>query len=270
MYIEDTDAYGIMYNGNYLKFYDRALHSSPEVKSVLPPDGDWSIVSLEDQKFIGSPSLGSEFVIQGVLKKSLPSDNISVWDLKMTSPDGSQLFNSVSNLSVATPAKSADSSSNAPAFEIKESSARSVTSFDTIHRDELDAHLPGQLPLRIVLNLFERARSNLLGGPDDLKRLQEDHGIMVVVTKISDCTLIDEGIIVRPGQIVHIDTQGVIKRNGMIIDCFQTLRSNCGKRLAQAKITLMMINKTTKRPTSKIPDWVMEKLTDEKVLQATS
>ncbi|CAJ1967172.1 unnamed protein product [Cylindrotheca closterium] len=274
VFIEDTDAYGIMYNGNYLKFYDRALYSSPEAHSVLSPRKEWSIISLEDQKFIGSPSLGSQFVIQGTLKQA-PSDDASTWDLKMTSPDGSQTFNSVSNLSVATPAESTGTSyfnfvqlQEVPAFEIK--GTKGATNSFIIFRDELDTQLMSQLPLRIVLNLFERARSNLLGGPDELKRLKEDHDIVVVVTKISDCSLVDEGYILSPGHTVQVDTQSVIKRKGMIIDCFQTLKSSCGKRLAQGKITLMMISKTTERPTSKLPEWVMEKLTGETISQQTS
>ncbi|KAL3934580.1 MAG: hypothetical protein SGBAC_009732 [Bacillariaceae sp.] len=269
VYIEDTDAYGIMYNGNYLKFYDRALYSQPDMHSVPSPEKEWSIISLEDQKFIGSPTLGSEFVILGTLKQA-PSEDSSVWDLKMTSLDGSQTFNSVSNLRVATPAKSTDGRSTnfgelskVPAFDAK--GTQGETNYFTIFRDEMDAHLASQLPLRIVLNLFERARSNLLGGPLDLKRLQEEHGIVVVVTKISDCTLIDEGHVLSPGQTGHVDTQSVIKRKGMIVECFQTLKSSCGKRLAQGKVTLMMINKTTQRPTSRIPEWVMGKLTGTKI-----
>ena len=56
VYIEDTDAYGIMYNSNYLRCYDRALHATVDHEG-------WAIVSVDRQKFAASPGLGQEFVI---------------------------------------------------------------------------------------------------------------------------------------------------------------------------------------------------------------
>ena len=72
VYIEDTDAYGIVYNSNYIKFYERALSSS----MVITQDHNQQqqqqcknnmIVSWKNQKFRSSPKLGDEYVIPGEL-----------------------------------------------------------------------------------------------------------------------------------------------------------------------------------------------------------
>jgi acyl-CoA thioesterase FadM len=263
VFIEDTDAYGIMYNGNYLRSYDRALYHSVEAQSKIEDDDSWSIVSLGHQKFLASPALGAEFIIQGRSKQQ-ESSTLRTWDLQMTSPDGATVFNIATDLKIAIPKETNTDNMFSlrliEPFEVKE--AATITSLDefVIHRDEIDAHWTGHIPLRNVLNLFERSRSNLLGGPDTLQRLKENDGILVVVTSVSDCSLIDENVSVHAGQKVVVETAYVIKRKGMIVECFQTLKSACGSRLAQGKITLMMISDARRRPTSKLPAWLKEKL----------
>lgn len=277
VFIEDTDAYGIMYNGNYLRCYDRALHlSSCRIKDserqvnesrrgVTMEHEGWSIVSMGNQKFISSPVLGGEFVIQGSLKES--SEHLEAWDMQMMSPDGTTIFNQVDDLKIAKPIKN-DEKETENIFSLQEilpfvfnnaeSGINSRDSF-TIYRDEIDAHWTGHLPLRNVLNLFERSRTIAFGGPNELQRLQND-GILAVVTSIGDCSLIDENIEVHPGQEVIVDTCCIIKRKGMIMEFYQTLESDCGSRLAQGKVTLMMINEASRRPTSKLPAWLKERM----------
>lgn len=275
VFIEDTDAYGIMYNGNYLRSYDRVLHLCTSNKNngdaddddeatttdrVTTNHNDWSIVSMGNQKFVTSPALGSNFVVEGTLKYS--SQDLETWDLKMTSPDGDTVFNSVQDLKIARPTGNNKAEFSLPfveAFSFEDGAALpGSTDTFTVYRDEFDAH-SGHLPLRNVLNLFERSRSNVLGGPDELRKLQEDHGILVVVASIGDCSLIgDEGATVQAGERVTVETWGVVKRKGMILDCYQTLKTENGGRLAQGKVTLMMINTASYRPTSNLPDWLKE------------
>ena len=273
VFIEDTDAYGIMYNGNYLRSYDRALHlcTSPLVNSnndeatrgrVTTQDEDWSIVSMGKQSFVSAASLGGVFVVQGSLRDS--SEDLEVWDLKMTSPDGDTVFNIVEDLKISK--KSDERSENIFSlphiehfsFDEDESVVKGTSYTFPVHRDEIDAHWQGHLPLRNVLNYFERARSNAIGGPDSLQRLQMEDDILVVVASIGDCSLIDENKIVCPGESVSVETSYVVKRRGMIIECYQTLKGDNGSRLAQGKVTLMLIKNSTRRPTSKMPDWVKQ------------
>jgi len=257
IYIEDTDAYGILYNGNYLKFYDRALCS------VLPSD-PWSLIRFDAQKFVASPALGDRVVVRGILQDG-------TWDLTMTSIDGNQVYNSIVNVTVAVPDQHGlmelpDPNKPPPKDSVDANLSSFIDTFP-VFRDELDAQ--GRLPLRIALNYFERARSNYLGGPEQLHRLQSEDDLLAVVTSIADCGLASESrdyLVVQPGDLVNVRTSTKIKRKGMIIECHQTLEtsnqsSSCpGIPLAQGKVTIMMINRTSRRPTAKLPAWLLEKL----------
>ena len=77
VYIEDTDAYGVMYNGNYIRSYERALSHVPRHNE----DYSWMVLSVTNQKFRSSPMLGENYVIRGVrLEKD---DEEEVWQLEM-------------------------------------------------------------------------------------------------------------------------------------------------------------------------------------------
>ena len=79
VYIEDTDAYGVMYNGNYLRSYERALSHVPREH-----DGRWILSSISNQKFRSSPALGEEYLIRGELIEPSKDDN----DSDMTNKSG--------------------------------------------------------------------------------------------------------------------------------------------------------------------------------------
>lgn len=305
VYIEDTDAYGIMYNSNYLRSFDRALHmtttqyNSNRDQSLFEDnnknlDGGirisgqhegWSIVSVGQQRFGASPRLGEDFIIEGTLQRMNADDSEEVWDMEMKSLDGEIVYNWVKDVTIQV-AETGDEYST----QALHSSLENITSFDmdtiqpnfickedffTVYRDEIDAHWQGHLPLRNVLNLFERSRTNALGGPEGLRRMQEDdeNPVLAVVTGVSDLTLIDEGTLLIPGQVVAVETAMVVKRRGMVVECYQTLRStssdnlgkreatnSCTARLAQGKVTLMMLDARTRRPTAKLPGWARELL----------
>ncbi len=72
VYIEDTDAYSVIYNGNYIRFYERALQLSGSL-----PDPNWYICSVNRHKFKSSPTLGDKFRIHG------ERCNPSTWNLRM-------------------------------------------------------------------------------------------------------------------------------------------------------------------------------------------
>jgi hypothetical protein len=107
------------------------------------------------------------------------------------------------------------------------------------------------LPLRSVLNLCERARSNHIGGPNALRELQENDNILVVVTGIKDCYSLKHDS--YPGQSVRVETEIVPKR--LACDCRHFLLDNEGQFMAKAVVTLISLNATTKRPTYKEGLW---------------
>lgn len=171
-----------------------------------------------------------------------------------------------------------------------DSSSNSRSSTFPIHRDEMvHGATLARLPLRTILNYFERGRTNAFGGPNNLRRLQED-GIHAVVTSIRDISLIwtdrdipttrsddDEEVnglarmsmiypesdCLRAGETIKVETITTVKRKGMILEMDQRIIRVGGKDnpsstsvIAQGLVSLMMVDIETRRPTSKLPSWV--------------
>ena len=365
VYIEDTDAYGVMYNGNYLRAYDRALHTttttSTSSKGVEEPveddgccgvrhiDAAWSIVSVQELKFLSPPSLGGVYCIEGIKRKMTLSDETNssgttttnpstassssslseVWDLVMRSPDGSTIYNTATGVTIARPPPTAvglpvasntvDSSTawlpvppplgvvvappggsvpSQPTMTQKHQRRPPVHDYFQTYRDEFESHLPQCLPLRNALNLMERSRTNGIGGPDALRRLQHGNdetnnsngnsgsgGILFVVTKITACSLVgppqqpfsaNEQRIpppnCMPGSVLRVETDFVARNTrGTIIDCYQTVFYPDGHtRQSQGIVTIVALNAATRRPTKRLPTWLSESLLGLPQQQPTS
>jgi acyl-CoA thioesterase FadM len=285
LYIEDTDAYGVMYNGNYIKSYERALHefhiqakqvnwneqNSPTSfsLSVLLDRSDFILSHCTSHKFKSSPSLGSEYVIKGTMKQStdgVDSDDVQeeTWSLEMVEYVDSEMdrndkcpkIYNTATVTISTPTKPSPYMSPFVADK-----APMLTKAFTIHRDEFDVHMPGAIPLTTALNLFERVRSDALGGPDKLRQMQEDDNIIWVVTSVDDLQ-IDARNSIRPGDNVLVSMYCTMKRNGMLVVCNQELRTTPINDdedtivLAKGTVTICAIDTIRGRPTSKIPDEV--------------
>jgi hypothetical protein len=265
VYIEDTDAYGVMYYGNYLRAYDRALHSmvttnatrtgtsffTSPAKTTKLHDDDWSIVSVEEILFKSPPPLGGVYCIEGTRRRPTrgafnkddadnPPNNAGVlnrgvmsysgsswmeegidprrgefseeevWDMTMHSPDGTIVYNKATGVTIARPSRLQGSSSSLSSAEKRTApgtgwlpkpepillsstkSFRTPTTIDTFrtYRDEFEPHLETHLPLRNVLNLMERSRTNYIGGPAALHRLQAEDNVLYVVTSARNCSLV--------------------------------------------------------------------------------
>lgn len=253
VFIEDTDAYGVVYNGNYIKFYDRALqHAQSSSAHGFPDD---VIVAVGNQKFRSSPSLGDEFFIEGVLKEIDEAER-QIWDLSLKSLDGAILYHTAEQVMVASP-KNARWLSEEDQFT--NNLPCSTDSF-TAYRDEFDASVPSHLPLKSVLKHFERPRTNLFGGPKELRRAQEEDGIIFVVSRISDLCLLDHRKDSLVGDALTVKTSCDIRKGGMRTDFLQTIYTRSGERLAQGIVTVFAINKDTRRPTSKLPERILDRV----------
>lgn len=297
LYIEDTDAYGVMFNGNYLKWFERALHDAlihddhDTNNPFLVNNGENAsqgpqqknrirrpiIVGMECQKFLASPVLGSEFVIEGKQLENDGSGPYEEWDLTMRDATGSLVYSAVSRLRVirahSTYGNSDQSQNGSTGNQIHTPSFHDVDwlrnkmmhlpgmvkrSEFQVYADELD--YAARLPLRTILNYWERSRTNWLGGPTVLERMRMDEsGIIVVVTKIEDCQICDPISLPPcfPGERVTVETSVIIRKRGMISTLHQFLVWR-DQRIAQAKITLMTLDEQTRRPTSRIPVYMEE------------
>ena len=313
VYIEDTDAYGVMYNANYVRCYERALHLSTaderknhqwdehyKSNSILN-NPDWFVLSITNQKFRGSPLLGSKFVIVGELEDEdnydlTPDNNLEIWSVKLICAESQTVYNEA----VVTIAESIAFNEmhtlvfKKPPIFVQEPKQLLHETTLVPYRDEFDRHVgPTHIPLRNVLNLFERSRTILLGGPNVLQKLKEDDGIMYVVSSISNLSLInlyhsiddDSSDVTIPskdeeisnliqcqaGKDVVVKNIINIKRNGMIVEFYHTLLvpltwkdtesgivTTRRRRLAQGVVTIVAIDKDSRRPTSKLPSYLLE------------
>lgn len=293
-YIEDTDSNGVMNHANYLQVYDRALHSMfmlndnnlanvLETCTNMMPDGadvgglkreksdqdmlvesysDWSIVNVEHQRFRTSPKLGSSYFVHGTLVDQ-PKVDSEVWDvcLRESWDPNSPMFN-FARVTISRPGVYIPPDNIVSDYGLEnEDSVTSTKEVFWLYRDEFDAH-PTNLPLRNALNLFERSRANFVGGPEALQTLKEEHGIIFALSSINDMCKFPAGVNgedadLSPGQLVIIQTDFEVQRQGMILECHQTLLAD-DRPVAQASVTLMTLNAETFEPTNDLPDWLME------------
>ena len=133
----------------------------------------------------------------------------------------------------------------------------SVTDVFETYRDDFPKSMSSYMPLYKMLNLFERSRSNWLGGPEILHRLQQD-GILCVVSSLSDLSLLSgldpDTSLLRP---VRVESEVEIKRRGSVLDFYQTAYDIHDTPIAQGKVTVWIISEANKRPTP-FPDWFTE------------
>jgi hypothetical protein len=366
IYIEDTDAYGVMYNGNYLRSYERALS---HVSRQNHDSYSWMVTSVTNQKFRSSPSLGEEYIIRGVMLEEDEErggecgeeggrrrDHEEVWQLEMATRSTKNTSNNgdtggdddddnnwiVHNSATVTIINTLHDSSSLPNEKMAEKAVsastpqqqldedRGGTIFEqrcTAYSDEFDTHhfyfqnqhrqqssfAPARsiLPIRNAMNFFERSRTNYLGGPDILRKMQVDEDILWVVTSVDDGELmlllneedsdfVEDEETRKEEKVVNtylsnstpsmnasrreitVRTNFIVKRRGMIVECRHELfmddddddnvrpdsskslsnHSNGGKRslLAKATVTIMALKGSTRRPTSKLPNWILNQI----------
>ena len=319
LFIEDTDAYGVKYNANYIRSYERALHQfhcnfnaqlideSNDADAdigVLLSHSDFYLTGVTLHKFKASPALGSPYVITAkqIAPMAMPDsynmdtdEQVEYWSLEMLEYQHEQELlqkPKVYNTAIVTisqpnappttgsnPSSTRTTTKPIQPFPVANENNenlpkhKSQLSAFTLYRDEFDFHMPGVIPIKTALNLFERSRSNSLGGPAKLRQMQEEDNILWVVTSIDDLQ-IDVRNLVQPGQEVRVRSHFAIKRKGMIIECRQEVlvintpsRRKCEDKdyeemgddvvvLAQGVVTLCAIDSIKGRPTSNIPDRV--------------
>ena len=297
LYIEDTDAYGVMYYANYIRAYERALHEfsyQNQQQQISKPNddderiekgsilnySDFTITQVTSHKFKSSPTLGSEFVISA--EKIENADDISTsetWSLEMieygndeSTDDESdsersnkrkQVFNTATVTITRPPTVSP--LYHPPSFQIDKHDPKThpLTLENTfpVHRDDFDIHMPETLSVHSILKLFERSRTNGLGGPQILRQMQEEDNILWVVTS-TDNLKINSSATSRPGQSVNVKSHVAMKRKGMILEFLQSVEAPAeddqseGVMVAQGVVTVCAIDSRKGRPTSKIPDHV--------------
>uniref|UniRef100_A0A7S4C181 Thioesterase domain-containing protein n=1 Tax=Chrysotila carterae TaxID=13221 RepID=A0A7S4C181_CHRCT len=216
VFIEDTDAFGIVYNANYLRFLERAVHGLLGLSrcgQIYRATGRLlRLESLEKVKFVSPAMLGDDLRVDISVLGLDPTDRLHVRASVRREADKQELWSCESaTLSFrsgleSTPAWPAslprpgpsDASEALSRAEDEADGQRvlaemnemcqteSAASSVSVQSDECDAL--GMISLHSALRYFERQRSNCIGGPLALARLQQD-GIQVVVGRISETHL---------------------------------------------------------------------------------
>lgn len=204
VYIEDTDAFGVVFYANYLRFYERVVADFlglPECEAAFVDSGLlYGIESLGNMKFNAAACLGDELEVccsaQGLDRGGRLSFGASV----VRAADGTKL-NSIDvqvgfrdrvtglpaeRWPLATPTALAEAR-DAPAKRVAPPAGSAAFSAQyRLQADELGGH--GGLTMHGALRFFERQRSALLGGPSALAELQAA-GVQVVVARITRASL---------------------------------------------------------------------------------
>lgn len=228
---------------------------------------------MTQHKFKSSPKLGAAYCIHGTLLNACSETRKEVWSLEMIQwnekdnpkEDENKKEPIVYNTAVVTivPTKStSDLNVYSPIAEYHHVAPTFQDEF-TIHRDEFDIHLSNSIPIQTVLNLFERQRTNGLGGPDILQKMQDEHNILWVVTSIDDLHILHDasGDLLKPGVKAIVRSYVDVKRRGMILDFHQEVVVKDDESefvVAEGRVTICSIDSEKKRPTSKIPEYVQE------------
>jgi acyl-CoA thioesterase FadM len=278
VFMEDTDAYGVKYYANYLLTYERSLHQAQlqNPDDFLLSTTDWSIVKVDSIKFKRAPLLGSILLIHGIIDAEQSNEMYQTWDLSMTCPDGATFYSTASGVRIQSMEQEPFKVMHldnllASSFTNNTMTTHAANTFTTF-RDECDPHLPYHLPLCTALKLFERGRTDWIGGPSVLANLRTDHCVAYVVTSITNLSLVsyhnnnDRGNTpstqpILPGNcpvIVHLEF--CAKRNGRMVESYQTLeRQDTCVTMAQACVTLLALDSRTWKPIKQLPQCFLQK-----------
>ena len=266
VYIEDTDAYSVVYWANYLRFIERAavaavgpdvigsafsaspqrlfgLQSASGIKySVAARLGDACEVALENLGFDDSGRLA----MKAALLRS--SDGVELWsasDLRFGFTDTSNgerveqwpIDGSVDE--VDSPADPCDKPvGEAPAASI---SPRLEPAGLILQADE--ASPSGAVDLHAAALYFERHRTTYLGGPEGLEALARDNGINVVVARINQLRLLPPAYTTRLGAPLDVRCEIKIKARGSQVVFDQWLvHGETSEPLAKGEVTCLIID----------------------------
>jgi len=297
LFIEDTDAYGVKFNSNYIRSYERALYrahhdyarreeeenenNDDNIIGILRNNSDFCVSQVTAHKFKASPALGTQFIVNGKListtESSKMDEQVESWSLEMIEHQDlhpveiPRVYNTAV-VTISKPFKKGSKHSIIQPFKVENGdNCVSKITLHSVYRDELsDCHMPGALPIRSCLNLFERSRS-LSIDPENLRKMLEEDNLLWAVISIDDLK-IDTRDLLQPGQDLTVRSYFTIKRKGMIVECQQEIIASiptygkdvdCNDKkinklvVAQGVVTLCAIDNVKRRPTSNIPDHVL-------------
>jgi acyl-CoA thioesterase FadM len=208
VYIEDTDAMGIMLNSEYPRQMERALNVT-----------GGRVFGFQTLKYRTPVELGDH--------------------LRWSTASGSKAGTFKVMCEREADEEIVCTASGVRAAPVLEEGCKihdsSYSSAFVVHEDEF---CPSSrlLHTRTIFNFFERARTNVLGGGKHLKALMNDAS--VVVARVSNYSLLPHAVHSKEELIVHTQLDNM----GVMSDFFQTICTKDGTPLAQATVTCLALS----------------------------
>jgi len=281
VYIEDTDAFGVTFYANYLRFYERAACEFLGLRGCARAKRDAGLLvgvdAFRGMRYSAPALLGDELNCHVELKGIDEQGRLSFGASLERATDGSVL-NSVSDLRLAFRGVESsaidappwgcfhlqlDDDALQPAAQIglteDDAGLATATAPDRLclQPDELGGG--GGLTMHTALRYFERQRTSLIGGPDALKGLQ-DSGTQVVVGRIDAATLFDAAASATLGDEVEPRCRLKLKaRDTMVVFEQWLVARSSGTPLARADVTCLCLD-VEEGKMGTVPQWLREGL----------
>eukprot|EP00241_Pyramimonas_parkeae_P012496 CAMPEP_0114241070 /NCGR_PEP_ID=MMETSP0058-20121206/9441_1 /TAXON_ID=36894 /ORGANISM="Pyramimonas parkeae, CCMP726" /LENGTH=288 /DNA_ID=CAMNT_0001353581 /DNA_START=583 /DNA_END=1449 /DNA_ORIENTATION=+ len=273
VYIEDTDCYNVVYYANYFKFFMRALQHAIGPKQLADLHAakgvSMTIKSIDKGKYASAAALGECVRVTSTLAGT--SERTVRWDQEAVAGDGRSLvraqvevgFVDAQNLLVPLPECLQLPLSCGDPFPLSGElvpyiGAPSIVTPTTVFSDEVG--LDGRLTLEAVLRYFERNRTDIIGGAEGLKQLQEA-GVMVVVARLEGAqfALDNAENVCLLGATVEARTVVEMQRRNTTV-VFKQMVFHNQRLLAQAEITCVCVLQD-KMKICPCPEPIIERMT---------
>ena len=221
VYIEHTDAFQIMYNSNYPCITERCLSSQHKDKARR-------MTKSKTMKFLKPAVLGDsiDFIATPGRADSLSVTAYRTRNQQGEPEKGEEIFK-------ATGVVCSEQLDGRQSHRARALDTCHISEFD-IYDDELHHDL---LSTKTVFNLFERARTNILGGPDRLLDLSAS-GYNIVVARVSDYSLYSLPL---SAMNVKVSTTTSMMMES-VLNFDQEISSPDGTLLAQATVSCLCVD----------------------------
>ena len=270
IYIEDTDAYKVVFYSNYFRFAERAAHAAIGASTIgsalRPVDGEAPLLlglqSANGIKYAAAAQLGDscemEVNLQGLDSKGrlamkavlIREDGKELWsasDLRFGfhKPESGRRQDSWpldgdAALSATAPGLAWEEEA-LPEAPDRSRSPQLVPSGLRLQADEASA--AGTVDLHAVLRYFERHRTTFLGGPSALESLMSRAGVNVVVGRINNLQLLPEAHTVGVGEPLEVRCDMRLKARGSQVIFDQWLvHGDTAEVLARGEVTCLLID----------------------------
>jgi acyl-CoA thioesterase FadM len=265
VFIEDTDAYSVVYYANYLRFVERAAFAAigpSAVASALDttPSLSFGIRSANGIKYAAAARLGDACVVDLKCHGLDDAGQLTMKASLLRQSDGAELWSAADVRFGFVDAKSGVAVSEWPlpldvdltppddpcAKPVGEAPAAalgpSLEPPDLVLQPDV-ASACGTVDLHAAARYFERHRTTYLGGPDKLEALASDNSINVVVARINQLRLLPAAHAARIGTPLEVRCAVKVKARGTQVVFDQWLvHGETEEPLAKGEVTCLVID----------------------------